>query len=651
MNTHTEKTQGNKSQSLSNENSQMESIRESAFQFIDNRPEAISQRKLQETANNSPRVKQLKAIQEMAINSPQLKKSAQLQAVADKYSAQTIQKQGLERKETLQGKFNPIQKKENNTVLPDNLKSGMEKETDMTGKRALDSPSAKLVLMARNYNNDGVTQRAVNPEEEEKINETLSNPREKHLLGDTGKLRDADDDDITTHLKKARDKDVALRLTSFGEPFSTLIQDGGLWHGEGVTWDFKHWLADGEMPPDFGYGFSIREYFKGLSSNHQKEFTEKCKGMRSATNITRIIGQYPLTQETVDGFKPERKKDYLHTRGILDETKSSDSVIGNAKLLELMGDPMKNLKSLAEEVIKSAKGGKDAFRELELSLASMGDEIWKEIAKVAPKKGFGQQKEFPKKHQEFGSALMKIGKFVDEQLNETENTDIKSDVKRVFGKVIRSWGDATASIGYDPYGKMITDAQSSTTDDYSRNKDAGMVGGDGEKAMAGHKEHLEQEEGKNAWCDMFASGSMWNLAANYDRYRDTIVTLYVQEDHGAQLGRGNEQDPFKMRVTAAELQLGVLNAYFTKFEGTKGIDERGPLDARNMRSDVIGGTKGLPDKSLDLNRKGASDEVARDLGWMRVMGDGSMQYLVKAEGDSRWYTATPDGDALKVDFS
>ena len=88
-----------------------------------------------------------------------------------------------------------------------------------------------------------------------------------------------------------------------------------------------------------------------------------------------------------------------------------------------------------------------------------------------------------------------------------------------------------------------------------------------------------------------------------------------------------------------------------KFEGTKGIDERGPLDARNMRSDVIGGTKGLPDKSPDLNRKGASDEVARDLGWMRVMGDGSMQYLVKAEGDSRWYPATPDGDALKVDFA
>ena len=69
-----------------------------------------------------------------------------------------------------------------------------------------------------------------------------------------------------------------------------------------------------------------------------------------------------------------------------------------------------------------------------------------------------------------------------------------------------------------------------------------------------------------------------------------------------------------------------------------------------MRSNEIKGTKGIPDKRQDLNRKGASDEVARDLGWMRVMGVGSMQYLVKAEGDSRWSTATPEGDVLKVDF-
>ena len=225
--------------------------------------------------------------------------------------------------------------------------------------------------------------------------------------------------------------------------------------------------------------------------------------------------------------------------------------------------------------------------------------------------------------------------------------DIKDDVNRVFGKVIRSWGDATASIGYDPYGKMITQSQSSTTDDYGRNANGGK--GDGEKAMTEHKQHIDNEGG-NAWCDMFASGSMWNLAANYDRYRDTVVTLYVQPDHGAQLGRGNDSDPYKMRVTAAELQLGVLNAFFTKFEGTKDIDERAPLDARNMdKKTKRGGTSGLPDLQ-DSSKKGRADEVARDFGFARVMGDGSMEYWVKTDGDGQWYKAIANGNVLTVDY-
>lgn len=95
MNTHADKTQENKSQSVSNGESQMQGGGESTFQFVDNRPEAVAQRKLQEMANNSPQSKQ----------------AAQFQAMADNYSAQ----QQL-----------PIQKKENKTGLPDNLKTGME---------------------------------------------------------------------------------------------------------------------------------------------------------------------------------------------------------------------------------------------------------------------------------------------------------------------------------------------------------------------------------------------------------------------------------------------------------------------------------------------------------------------------------------------
>jgi hypothetical protein len=66
MNTHANQTQENKSQSVANEISKKQSGGESTFRFVDNRPEAVAQRKLQEMANNSPRVTQLKAFQDMA---------------------------------------------------------------------------------------------------------------------------------------------------------------------------------------------------------------------------------------------------------------------------------------------------------------------------------------------------------------------------------------------------------------------------------------------------------------------------------------------------------------------------------------------------------------------------------------------------------
>ncbi|MEP3388292.1 MAG: hypothetical protein ABJO02_08910 [Reichenbachiella sp.] len=53
MNTHAEKTQENKTQSVANTVSQKKNDNKSTFQFVDNRPEAITQRKLQEMANNS----------------------------------------------------------------------------------------------------------------------------------------------------------------------------------------------------------------------------------------------------------------------------------------------------------------------------------------------------------------------------------------------------------------------------------------------------------------------------------------------------------------------------------------------------------------------------------------------------------------------
>ena len=116
MKTQDYNTQEKKSQSPSYGKLQSPVSGESTFQFVDNRPEAVAQRKLQDMANNSPRVSQLKVYQDMAKNSPQPNKIAQLQTMADNHSAQQ----------------QPIQKKENNTGLPDNLKTGVENLSGMS---------------------------------------------------------------------------------------------------------------------------------------------------------------------------------------------------------------------------------------------------------------------------------------------------------------------------------------------------------------------------------------------------------------------------------------------------------------------------------------------------------------------------------------
>src|SRR5690554_3862519 len=95
MNTFADKPLENKRQSVVNAVSQLRNSGESPFQFIDNRPEVIAQRKLHQFANNNQ----------------QTQRVAQLQAMVNNRSEQQSQ---------------PLQKKPNNTGLPDDLKTGVE---------------------------------------------------------------------------------------------------------------------------------------------------------------------------------------------------------------------------------------------------------------------------------------------------------------------------------------------------------------------------------------------------------------------------------------------------------------------------------------------------------------------------------------------
>jgi len=83
---------------------------EPALQFADNRAETAAQRKLQSGGDQRPQVRQLRAVQAMADQSPS--KPAQLKKAPEE--------------ELLQSKAAPVQKKANDTGLPDNLKAGVE---------------------------------------------------------------------------------------------------------------------------------------------------------------------------------------------------------------------------------------------------------------------------------------------------------------------------------------------------------------------------------------------------------------------------------------------------------------------------------------------------------------------------------------------
>jgi len=88
MKIHADKTPQNKSQVAANSLAKQPDTGKSTFQFVVNRPEAITQMALQEIANNIPQVRQLKAYQEMANNSPQAKQFKAYQAMADLRSGQ-----------------------------------------------------------------------------------------------------------------------------------------------------------------------------------------------------------------------------------------------------------------------------------------------------------------------------------------------------------------------------------------------------------------------------------------------------------------------------------------------------------------------------------------------------------------------------------
>ena len=68
MQDHASKNQDNQSRAVANEPSRSQDDRKATFGFVDNRPEAIQLRKLQELADNSPQAEKTAQFQTMADN-------------------------------------------------------------------------------------------------------------------------------------------------------------------------------------------------------------------------------------------------------------------------------------------------------------------------------------------------------------------------------------------------------------------------------------------------------------------------------------------------------------------------------------------------------------------------------------------------------
>ncbi|MDG1434819.1 MAG: hypothetical protein P8Q41_12450 [Saprospiraceae bacterium] len=133
MNTFVGRKEENKNQSVANEVSQKRRKGETTYQFVDNRPEVVSQRKLQEMTNNSQQVSQLKSFQVMANNSPKAKQTVQLQSKADN---QPNKQQ------------NPIQKKENNTLIYNSVEQSIQPERASNYQETKDNNESVAQLVA-----------------------------------------------------------------------------------------------------------------------------------------------------------------------------------------------------------------------------------------------------------------------------------------------------------------------------------------------------------------------------------------------------------------------------------------------------------------------------------------------------------------------
>lgn len=115
MNTSADKISESKTQSVANTFDEFQEGGQSALQFVDDRPEAVAQRRLKAIMNNSPQVVAQRTLQSQIAN-PVLQFIKEEEPLQAKFEGEPVQFEVVDKAPSLP----------NNTGLPDHLKSGIE---------------------------------------------------------------------------------------------------------------------------------------------------------------------------------------------------------------------------------------------------------------------------------------------------------------------------------------------------------------------------------------------------------------------------------------------------------------------------------------------------------------------------------------------
>ena len=456
---------------------------------------------------------------------------------------------------------------------------------------------------------------------------------------------------------------------------------------EDASWDFKHWMVEGEMPPTFGYGFFVRDYFKALSPADRNRFITLAKNMRSSAMITRLLESFPLPNP------PEPSDKVQKFKKIQAEGEKEDNV-KNAK--NLMNDLLSDAKfeETFNKIILQMTAIQDPNDIVKLGkLSAIADQIWEQVA--IGQTLSGEEKENWKAFSaKFGTKLFNHCKEQQEQnkpahswedlekltkkvdavdasaidalqilANKVSDKD-SAETQRLIAELKQDtpWVEAKKALVVDHLKRIIQAAEAADAAYNLQKQNLGYVSrawGDataalgtdprdgrilthsysstipdfdkGGKAFVASRKVTNEDENFSSWCDMDINEFMWSKAANYDRYRGTKVELFTPNVTGADIANP-KADIHNLRVTHQEIQVGnawgALRGETDPSTGGQKYNDINIKSALNYDRDKVGFKTVVDMASRTAGKVGISSGV--------VTGDSGKVEVVEQEDVGNW---------------